>query len=66
MKPVPIDLLAGPRASAFAFGRYTPEGSRRVMMSLHVEAHHALVDGLHVARFVQQLEAFVNQPDLLW
>lgn len=40
----------------FAWGRLADRGGRSVV-PLQVQVHHALADGLHVARFVQQLEA---------
>jgi chloramphenicol O-acetyltransferase type A len=42
----------------FALGRYEPEpGSDRLWMPVQVEVHHALMDGLHVGRFFQALQA---------
>ena len=40
----------------FAWGRATMREGREVV-PLNVQVHHALVDGLHVARFVERLEA---------
>lgn len=45
----------------FVFGKFTPEGER-VMMPISVEVHHALIDGLHVGRFVNQLEDALAEP----
>jgi chloramphenicol O-acetyltransferase type A len=45
----------------FVFGKFTPEGDR-VMMPMSVEVHHALMDGLHVGRFVSQLEEALAEP----
>lgn len=44
-----------------AFGRIDAEGDRR-WMPLSVEVHHALMDGLHVGRFVQGFEAAMRDP----
>ncbi len=35
-------------------------------MPLNIEVHHALVDGVHVGRFVQALEALLAEPQRLW
>jgi chloramphenicol O-acetyltransferase type A len=35
-------------------------------MPLNIEVHHALVDGLHVGRFVQGLEALLAAPESLY
>lgn len=45
----------------FAFGRIDAEGDR-LWMPMSVEVHHALVDGLHVGRFVQAFEAALREP----
>jgi chloramphenicol O-acetyltransferase type A len=39
----------------FAFGRADSDGTR-LWLPLSVEVHHALMDGLHVGRFVQDFE----------
>jgi chloramphenicol O-acetyltransferase type A len=33
-------------------------------MPLSIEVHHALMDGLHVAKFVKQLQGYFNEPEL--
>ena len=45
----------------FAFGRIDSDGARR-WMPLSVEVHHALMDGVHVGRFVQDFEAAMANP----
>jgi chloramphenicol O-acetyltransferase type A len=45
----------------FAFGRIDSDGARR-WMPLAVEVHHALMDGVHVGRFVQAFEAAMGDP----
>jgi chloramphenicol O-acetyltransferase type A len=44
-----------------AFGRAERDGSR-LWMPMSVEVHHALMDGVHVGRFVQDIEAALSQP----
>ena len=44
-----------------AFGRIDAEGERR-WMPMSVEVHHALMDGLHVGRFVEGFEAALREP----
>jgi chloramphenicol O-acetyltransferase type A len=51
-----------------AFGRIDADSSRadaRQWMPLSVEVHHALMDGLHVGRFIQGFEAAMQDP-LAW
>ena len=45
----------------FAFGRIEADGDKR-WMPLGVEVNHALMDGLHVGRFVQAYAAAMREP----
>jgi chloramphenicol O-acetyltransferase type A len=45
----------------FAFGRIDVDNQRH-WLPLSVEVHHALMDGLHVGRFVQAFEAALADP----
>lgn len=51
MQPTGKD--SNPRIS---WGKYEKDHRGRLMMPVTVLAHHALVDGIHIARFIQQLE----------
>lgn len=44
-----------------AFGRADADGPR-LWMPMSVEVHHALMDGVHVGRFVQGFEALLQEP----
>jgi chloramphenicol O-acetyltransferase type A len=44
-----------------AFGRADRDGAR-LWMPMSVEVHHALMDGVHVGRFVQDIEAALAEP----
>jgi chloramphenicol O-acetyltransferase type A len=44
-----------------AFGRADAQGER-LWMPMSVEVHHALMDGVHVGRFVQAFEAALQDP----
>ena len=44
------------------FGRYA-EDRGEVTMPVSVEAHHALMDGLHVSRFFEHLERDMARPE---
>jgi chloramphenicol O-acetyltransferase type A len=45
-----------------SFGRADAEGAR-LWLPLSVEVHHALMDGVHVGRYVQAFEAALSQPE---
>lgn len=44
-----------------AFGRCTPSGGDD-MLPVSVEVHHALMDGVHVARFFERFAALLAEP----
>jgi chloramphenicol O-acetyltransferase type A len=45
------------------FGKFAEEG-RRLMLPISVEVHHALMDGLHVGRFLNRLQEALAEPEL--
>lgn len=47
-----------------AFGRIDADGEHR-WLPMSVEVHHALMDGLHLGRFVLGIEAALRDPALL-
>ena len=46
-----------------SFGKFTRENDR-TLMPFSVEVHHALVDGLHVGRYIARIEEMLAQPEL--
>jgi chloramphenicol O-acetyltransferase type A len=34
-------------------------------MPLSVQGHHALMDGLHVGRYYEQVQAYLDEPELM-
>lgn len=46
-----------------SFGKFTQENNR-TLMPFSVEVHHALVDGLHVGRYVARMEEMLAQPEV--
>ena len=59
IQPVACGEESNPR---FTWGKYQPDAAGRMMMPLSVLVHHALADGLHIAKFY---EAFDRQVKLL-
>jgi chloramphenicol O-acetyltransferase type A len=45
-----------------SFGRFTKQNDT-VLLPMSVEVHHALMDGLHVGRFVNKMEAALDSPE---
>ena len=46
-----------------AFGRRTQLSDERFVMPMSVEAHHALLDGLHVSRLFERFEGLLAAPE---
>jgi chloramphenicol O-acetyltransferase type A len=46
----------------FAFGRADADGPH-LWLPMSVEVHHALMDGVHVGRYVQDFEAVLREPE---
>jgi chloramphenicol O-acetyltransferase type A len=44
------------------FGKFAKHGERTVM-PISVEVHHALMDGLHVGRYLNRLEEVLGKPN---
>ena len=51
----------GDSVPRFVFGKFTPDNGR-LLMPLSVEVHHALMDGIHVGRFLNLLEEALADP----
>jgi len=58
----PIHLQPVDSVPRFAWGRFTRQGDCW-SMPLSVQVHHALMDGIHVARYYQKFQAYLDQPE---
>lgn len=54
----------GPQDSVpkIAFGKFVHDGDR-TLLPTSVEVHHALMDGLHVGRFIARMEELLQRPE---
>src|SRR5216110_2171085 len=52
----------GESVPRIAFGKFTVE-NKRTLLPISVEVHHALMDGLHVGRYLTRLEEMLMQPE---
>ena len=57
----PLKLNPTDSVPRFAWGKYKEQGGK-VLMPLSVQAHHAVVDGIHVGRYYQQIQELLNRP----
>ena len=56
------DLSHEDSAPRITFGKIT-EADGRCTMPVSIHAHHALVDGLHVAQFIEKFQQSLDAPD---
>src|ERR1700679_237952 len=56
------DFTRGDTAPLITFGKIT-EADGRSTMPVSIHAHHALIDGLHVAQFVEKFQQALDAPD---
>jgi chloramphenicol O-acetyltransferase type A len=60
----PMPLHPADSIPRFAWGKYHEE-AQRTKIPLSVQGHHALMDGIHMARFYAKLEEHLRNPDFL-
>jgi len=48
----------------FTFGKYI-ENNKKLTMPISIQVHHALVNAKEVANFLEFLQSYLNEPDLL-
>ena len=58
----PINLDPADSIPRIAWGRFFSE-TGAIKMPLAVQVHHALVDGIHVARFYEAVQDYLDHPD---
>ena len=59
IQPTPIPADCNPR---IVFGKYIKDGDK-VLMPLHIQCNHALVDGRHVGKFFAAFEELANSVE---
>lgn len=58
----PIHLDPADSIPRFAWGKFFKEGNA-LKMPLSVQAHHALMDGVHMGRYYAQVQADMERPE---
>jgi chloramphenicol O-acetyltransferase type A len=59
----PMQLHPADSIPRFAWGKLFEDGPR-VKMPLSAQGHHALMDGIHMAKFYAGMEAYLSSPDV--
>ncbi len=60
----PMHLQPPPSVPLFAWGKFFGDGER-LMMPLQAQGHHALMDGLHMGRFYENVQELLDRPTSL-
>ena len=58
----PLELHPADSIPRFAWGKFFKDG-KFVKMPLSVQGHHAVMDGLHVGRFYEEVQKYFDRPD---
>ncbi len=59
----PMQLSPADSVPRFAWGKYFNAGDR-LLLPLSVQGHHAVMDGLHIGRYYEKVQAMLDRPDL--
>jgi chloramphenicol O-acetyltransferase type A len=60
----PLHLHPVDSVPRFALGKFF-EDEHTLSMPLSVQAHHAVMDGLHVGRFYTEVQHYFHHPDVI-
>jgi len=60
----PMQLHPADSIPRFAWGKFFQDGAR-LKMPLSVQGHHALMDGIHMAKFYEEMETYLSHPDFV-
>jgi chloramphenicol O-acetyltransferase type A len=58
----PLHLHPVDSVPRFAWGKFFADGEA-LKMPLSVQGHHALMDGLHAARYIERVQRYLNCPE---
>jgi chloramphenicol O-acetyltransferase type A len=58
----PINLSPADSVPRISWGRFCQDGGS-IKLPLGVQAHHALMDGLHVGQFYEKIQDYLNHPE---
>lgn len=60
----PMQLHPADSVPRFAWGKYFKE-SDTLKMPLGVQGHHAVMDGIHMGRFYEKVQDYLNKPEVV-
>lgn len=60
----PMQLHPADSIPRFAWGKFFEDGNY-LRMPLSVQAHHALMDGIHMGKFYAEVQGYLDQPEVV-
>ena len=60
----PLDLSPVDSVPRFAWGKFFEDGEL-LKMPLGLQAHHALMDGIHIGRFYEKVQGYLQKPEVV-
>jgi len=60
----PMQLHPADSVPRFAWGKFFKEGES-LKMPLSVQGHHAVMDGIHMARFYAKVQEYLDKPEVV-
>jgi chloramphenicol O-acetyltransferase type A len=60
----PLHLQPADSVPRLAWGKFFEDG-KYLKMPLSVQGHHALIDGIHMGRFYEEVQDYLHQPGFL-
>jgi chloramphenicol O-acetyltransferase type A len=60
----PLHLQPADSVPRLAWGEFFEDGAR-LRMPLDVQVHHALMDGVHVGRYYEAVQGYLDHPDFI-
>jgi len=60
----PMHLQPADSVPRFAWGKFFEDG-KILKMPLGVQVHHALMDGIHVGKFYEEVQYYLDHPELI-
>jgi chloramphenicol O-acetyltransferase type A len=60
----PLDLAPVDSVPRFAWGKFFHEDDK-LKMPLSVQAHHALMDGIHMGKYYEKVQDYLTHPEFL-
>ena len=62
----PIHMHPTDSIPRIAWGKYFSQNDEKVSLPISIQAHHGLMDGIHVGKFYMQLQKHLDNPETIF